>query len=79
MVRQLGIPTWFFTVTAADMQLPDLIQTIARQYGKTLTDEDVKSLTFEQRSMWLRSHPVTAGKNGIDRGLLIYLPMRKKE
>ena len=33
MVRQLGTPTWFFTLSAADMKWPDIIQTIARQYG----------------------------------------------
>ena len=43
MIRQLGIPTWFLTLSAADMQWPDVIQTIAKQYGTTLTDEDVKN------------------------------------
>lgn len=62
MVRQLGVPTWFFTVSAADMQWPDVLQTIARQYGVTLTDDAVKNLSFEQRSMWLRSNPVTAAR-----------------
>ncbi len=33
MIRPLGIPTWFLTLSAADMQWPDIIQTIARQYG----------------------------------------------
>ena len=63
MVRQLGIPTWFFTISAADMQWPDLLQTIARQYGTVLTDDDVANLSFEQRSMWLRSNPVTAARH----------------
>uniref|UniRef100_A0A1X7UEJ7 Helitron helicase-like domain-containing protein n=1 Tax=Amphimedon queenslandica TaxID=400682 RepID=A0A1X7UEJ7_AMPQE len=31
MVRQLGTPTWFFTVSAADLRWPDLIQVIARR------------------------------------------------
>uniref|UniRef100_A0A1X7VHQ4 Helitron helicase-like domain-containing protein n=1 Tax=Amphimedon queenslandica TaxID=400682 RepID=A0A1X7VHQ4_AMPQE len=39
MVRQLGTPTWFFTVSAADLRWPDLIQVIARQYEKFYTDE----------------------------------------
>ena len=29
MIRQLGTPTWFFTLSAADMKWPDMIQTIA--------------------------------------------------
>ena len=47
MIRQLGTPTWFFTLSAADMKWPD-IQTIARQYGTTYTDDEVGSFSFEE-------------------------------
>ena len=60
MMGQLGTPTWFFTLSAADMQWPDLIQTIARQSGVTLSDEDVCNLSYAERCNWLRSNPVTA-------------------
>ena len=63
MIRQLGIPTWFFTLSAADMQWPDVIQTIARQYGTLLTDDDVKTMSFEEKSKWLRQTPVTAARH----------------
>ena len=63
MIRQLGIPTWFLTLSAADMQWPDVIQTIARQYGTILTDEDVKTMSFEEKSKWLRQNPVTAARH----------------
>ena len=60
MIRQLGIPTWFLTLSAADMQWPDVIQTIARQYGTKLNDEDVKTISFKEKSKWLRQNPVIA-------------------
>ena len=63
MMRQLGLPTWFFTVSAADMQWPDLLQTIARQYGTILSDDDVKNLSYKERTRWLRSNPVTAARH----------------
>jgi DNA replication protein DnaC len=63
MIRQLGLPTWFLTLSAADMQWPDVIQTIARQYGTILTEEDVKSMSFEDKSKWLRQNPVTAARH----------------
>ena len=31
MIRQLGTPTWFFTLSAADLKWPDMIQTMAMQ------------------------------------------------
>ena len=60
MMGQLGTPTWFFTLSAADMQWPDLIQTIARQSGVILSDKDVCNLSYTERCNWLRSNPVTA-------------------
>ena len=63
MIRQLGTPTWFFTVSAADMKWPDVIQTIARQYGVIYTDEQVAALSFEDKSNWIRRNPVTAARH----------------
>ena len=62
MIRQLGTPTWLFTLSAADMKWPDMIKTIARQYGVTYTDEEVASLAFEEKSNWLKCNPVTAAR-----------------
>ena len=63
MIRQLGTPTWFFTLSAADMKWPDMIQTIAKQYGVHYTDEQVNALTFDEKSNWLRKNPVTAARH----------------
>ena len=60
MMSQLGTPTWFFTLSAADMQWPDMIQTIARQSGVSLTDDDVRNMSYAERCNWLRLNPVTA-------------------
>ena len=63
MIRQLGTPTWFFTLSAADMKWPDIIQTIARQYGVVYTDEQVAALSFDEKSGWIRRNPVTAARH----------------
>ena len=60
MIRHLGLPTWFLTLSAADMQWPDVSQTIARQYGTVFSAEDIQSMSFEEKSRWLRQNPVTA-------------------
>ena len=54
MIRQLHIPTWFLTLSAADMKWPD---------GETFTEEQVKNMTFQEKSKWLRSNPVTAARH----------------
>ena len=63
MIRQLGIPTWFLTLSAADMKWPEVIQIIARQYGTILTDEQVSSLSWEEKCSWLRRNPITAARH----------------
>ncbi|CAH1232472.1 PIF1 [Branchiostoma lanceolatum] len=60
--EQLGIPTWFLTLSAADMQWPEIIRSIALQYGTHLTDDDVKKMSWENKCKWLRSNPVTAAR-----------------
>ena len=63
MIRQLGTPTWFFTLSAADMKWPDMIQIIARQYGKHFSDEQVQTMSFKEKSKWLRRNPVTTARH----------------
>ena len=53
-IRQLGLPTWFLTLSAADMQWPDVIQTIAHQY---------RTILREDKSKWLKQNPVTAARH----------------
>ena len=60
MVRQLGVPTYFLTLTAADMKWPDIIGIIARQYGVVYTDDKIEELSFQEKTNWLKRNPVTA-------------------
>ena len=43
---QLGTHTWFFTLSAADVKWPDVIQTRAKQWGVLYTDDEVRALSF---------------------------------
>ena len=64
MVRQLGTPTWFFTVSAADLKWPDMIRVIASHFVKFYkTDEEIEQLTFEERCNWIRRNPVAAARH----------------
>ena len=47
MLRQLGTPTWFLTLSAADIQWPEMIQSIGRQYGRIFSDEEVLAMSWE--------------------------------
>ena len=62
MIRTLGIPTWFLTLSAADMKWPEVIQSIAKQYVTIYTEQEVLELPWSLKSMWLRSNPVTPAR-----------------
>ena len=36
MLQTLGVPTWFLTLSAADLQWPEMIQAVAVQFGQEI-------------------------------------------
>ena len=63
MERQLGIPTWFLTLTAADLSWPETIQVIARQYGQELSEEHINEMSWQDQCTWKRNIPVTCARH----------------
>ena len=37
MLSRLGIPTWFLTLSAADLHWPEIVQAVAKQCGRQLS------------------------------------------
>ena len=48
----LGIPTWFLTLSAPDVHWPEMIQAVAVQFGKILTQKDVLKMSNADRSTY---------------------------
>lgn len=63
MVKQLGIPTWFMTLSCADLRWPELFQIITRTQGKNITDEEVNALSYNERCSLLNLNPVVVAKH----------------
>ena len=55
----LSIPTWFLTLSAADLHWPEMIQAVAVQFGKILTQKDVLNMSIADRSKYLCQNPIT--------------------
>ena len=60
MLRNLGISTFFLTLSAADLHWPEMVHAVASQYGKCLTHEDVLRMSMKQKSDYLHNNPVTS-------------------
>ena len=63
MAKQLGIPTWFMTLSCADLRWPELFQIISRIQGKDITDEEVDALSYDEKCKMLNLNPVIVAKH----------------
>ena len=61
MLRSIGIPTWFLTLSAADLHWPEMIQAIVIQFGRQISQK-VLNMTMEERSKYLQQNPVTGAQ-----------------
>jgi hypothetical protein len=63
MVKQLGIPTWFMTLSCVHLRWPELFQIVGRTQGKNLTEEQVAALSYVERCQMLNANPVVVAKH----------------
>ena len=49
MVKKLGIPTLFMTLSCADLRWSELFQIIARTQDKNMTEEEVEAPSYNER------------------------------
>ena len=53
MVKQLGIPTHFLTLSCTDLRWDELPYIINKLNNLNLTDEEIRNLTYQQRTKLL--------------------------
>ena len=58
MVKQVGVPTFFTTLSCADLQWDELISIIGRLKGEKLTSERISSVDYFERCNYLNFNPV---------------------
>ena len=64
MVRQLGMPTLFFSLSSADTSWPALLRTLGVLVDKkTYSDEYIrKEMSFEDKCRLVSSHPIACSR-----------------
>ncbi|KAL9977715.1 hypothetical protein ACROYT_G015152 [Oculina patagonica] len=63
MVQQLGIPTWFLTLSCADLRWPELFHILSRIKGQNMTDEQIDNLSYNEKCSLLNLNPVITAKH----------------
>ena len=61
MVKQLGLPTFFLTLSCADLRWNELVKIIAKLNRMDLSEEHIENLSYHERCELLNSNPVLNG------------------
>ena len=57
--QTLAIPTWFLTLSATALHWPEMIQAVAVQFGRKLSQKDVLKMSIADRSRYFHQNPIT--------------------
>ncbi|WAR15763.1 hypothetical protein MAR_005868 [Mya arenaria] len=61
-LRQLGLYTFFLTGSAAEFHWTEVIQVVAKQYGTSLSDEEIENMDWNTKRSWLQRNPVSVAR-----------------
>jgi len=63
MVKQLGLPTFFMTLSCADLRWNELVEIITKLQGNYISEEEINNLNYYQRTEILNSNPVLLARH----------------
>ena len=63
MVKQLGLPTFFMTLSCADLHWNELISIIATLNKEKITEDDINNMDFFERCKYLNLNPVLLARH----------------
>ena len=63
MVKQLGVPTYFLTLSCADLRWDELPYIINKLNNLGVTEEELKNLSYQTRTELLNSNPVLIARH----------------
>jgi hypothetical protein len=63
MIRQLGIPTWFCSFSAAETKWKPLLRVLGKLVkNMSYTDHDIEDMNWSQKNDLIKSDPVTCAR-----------------
>ena len=63
MVKQLGIPTFFMTLSCADLWWNELVEIISKLNRLEFSDDVIKNMTYQERYNTLNKNPVLVARH----------------
>ena len=62
MIRQLGLPTWFMSLSSADTRWSFLLKALSQLDGIILSDEEVAKLSWNEKTKLVQKDPITCSR-----------------
>ena len=63
MIRQLSLPTWFMSLSAADTRWTDLLRILAKlNDGNEYSEKELEDLTWQEKTKLVQKDPVTCSR-----------------
>ena len=63
MIRQLSLPTWFMSLSAADTRWTDLLKMLAKlNNGVVYSDKDIEGLTWQEKTRLVQKDPMKCSR-----------------
>jgi len=63
MVKQLEPPSFFLTLSCADLRWNELVSIISKLKGREMSDDEINSLTYHEGCKLLNSNPVLLARH----------------
>ena len=63
MIKQLGIPTYFLTLSFAELRWEELSYTVNKSKNPGLTSNNIKNLSYQEVCDLINKNPVLVAKH----------------
>ena len=63
IVKQLGLPTFFMTLSCADLRWNELVLIISKLNGDNFSDEQINKMTYFELCNYLNTNPVLLARH----------------
>jgi len=63
MVKQLGIPSYFMTLSCADLRWQELVSIIKNLKGENISKEKIEKMSYHDKCKELNSNPVLVARH----------------
>ena len=63
IIKQLGPPSWWMTLSCADLRWNVICKILSKLKGKEMTDDEIAAMSYDEKCEMLNSNPVVVAKH----------------